>query len=364
MLGNTSQRPILIKPNRLKAGDTIAIVSPSWGGPGAFPHRYQIGKRQLEDTFGVTVVEMQHTLAAPDWVRDNPQARAQDLMDAFASPDIDAIVASIGGEDAVRLIPYLDLEVIWANPKVFIGFSDTTALHLACWQAGLGSFYGPSLMAGMAENGGMHRYTIDALRKAIFAVDPIGPIAANQEGWTAQRLDWGNPALQGQRRALQPAPLPRMLQGQGKASGHLLGGCAEVLEMIKGTAWWPTHHAWNNAILFIETSEEAPPAGYVRWWLRNYAASGILHRLNGILIGRPDPGSNTRYQQELEAAFVTVLAENNLQALPVLSGLDFGHTQPMVTLPYGVMGEIDCATAQLTITESAVGQASASPTQY
>jgi muramoyltetrapeptide carboxypeptidase LdcA involved in peptidoglycan recycling len=344
----------LTKPGHLKAGDTIAIVSPSWGGPGAFPQRYQAGKRQLEETFGVIVVEMPHTLADPDWVEHHPQARAQDLMDAFADPAIDGIIASIGGDDCVRLMPHLDLDIIKANPKVFLGFSDTTALHFACLRAGLGTFYGPSLMAGIAENTGMHGYTIEGLRKALFQTAPIGQVASNTEGWTVERLDWGSSELQSQRRKLQPAEPPRIIQGRGKVSGHLIGGCAEVLEMTKATPWWPSLETWQGAILFLETSEETPPVDNVHRWLRNYGAIGILERLNGILIGRPDPGSNPHYQGQLEATFVKVLAENDLQALPVLSGLDFGHTQPMLTLPYGVQAEIDCSTAQLTVTEAGV----------
>lgn len=346
--------PALARPRPLQAGDTIAIVSPSWGGPGAFPQRYEAGKRQLEQAFGVRVVAMPHALAAPDWVSAHPAARARDLMDAFADPGIAGIIASIGGDDCVRLIPHLDLDIITANPKVFLGFSDTTALHFACLKAGLGSFYGPSLMAGIAENAGMHRFTIDGLRKALFETAPIGPLARNTTGWTAQRLEWSDSRLQAQPRVLEPAEPPRMLQGEGKASGHLMGGCIEVLEMLKGTPWWPPLHHWDGALLFLETSEEAPAPHLVRRWLRNYAACGILQRLSGILIGRPDPGANPDYRHELEAAFLASLEESALPGLPVLSGLDFGHTQPMLTLPYGVLAEIDCAEAQPTILEPGV----------
>jgi muramoyltetrapeptide carboxypeptidase LdcA involved in peptidoglycan recycling len=269
-------RPSLVKPRRLAPGDRIAAVSPSWGGPGAYPGRYAAGKRQFEAEFGITIVEMAHTLASPDWVRANPRARAEDLMAAFADPTIAGIVATIGGDDAIRLLPHLDLAVIRRNPKPFIGFSDTTALHLACWAAGLTSFYGPSLMAGFGENGGMHRLTADGVRRALFETEPIGRIGQNEEGWTTERLDWGDAALQSRRRVLHPADPPRMLQGSGTVSGHLLGGCAEVLEMAKGTGWWPPLSAWDGAILFYETSEEAPPPDSVRRWLRNFGAQGIL----------------------------------------------------------------------------------------
>lgn len=344
----------LIKPKRLSPGDRVAAVSPSWGGPGTHPERYLAGKQQLQEAFGVTLVEMAHTMAPADWLADNPQARADDLMAAFADPSIAGIFATIGGEDSIRLLPYLDLDVIRANPKIFLGFSDTMSLHMACHAAGLTSFYGPSIMAGFAENGGMHRYTVESLRRALFTAEPAGPVARNEEGWTAERLDWADPALQQQRRQLHPADPPRILQGSGTVTGHLLGGCAEVLEMVKFSPWWPNAEAWRGAILFLETSEDAPSPRFVRYWLRNYAATGILGSLAGLLIARADTGGDAGYQDALEDAVISGLAEWGLTDLPVLAGLDFGHTQPMLTLPYGVQAEIDCASATLTLLEAGV----------
>ncbi|HWU19227.1 MAG TPA: S66 peptidase family protein [Devosia sp.] len=344
----------LQKPKMLASGDRIATVSPSWGGPGTFPQRYAAGKRQLEAEFGLTVVEMAHTLADAGWIAANPQARAQDLMAAFADPSIAGIFCTIGGEDSIRLLPYLDLEVIRANPKVFLGFSDTTSLHLACYAAGLTSFYGPSIMAGFAENGSMHHYSVDGVRRVLFNTEPPGLVPLNTEGWTVERLEWSDPALQDQRRQMQPADAPRVLQGTGIAEGHLLGGCAEVLEMVKGTAWWPGLDAWRGAILFLETSEEAPPPGFFRYWLRNYAAQGILGVLSGIILARPDPKGDPHYRAKLERMLTTILAETGLSGLPVLSGLDFGHTQPMLTLPYGARARIDCATGRFSILEAGV----------
>ncbi|MBU1306787.1 MAG: LD-carboxypeptidase [Alphaproteobacteria bacterium] len=344
----------LTVPRHLRAGDVVATVSPSWGGPGVFPQRYAAGKRQLEEAFGVKVVEMAHTLAPDDYVSVHPEARAADLMAAFADPGIAGIISTIGGDDCIRLLPHLDLDVIRANPKVFLGFSDTTSLHLACLQAGLRSFYGPSIMAGFGENGGMHAYTVEALRKALFRPEPIGLVPDNIEGWTAERLDWADPALQSQKRQLQPAGRPKVLQGRGQVSGPLLGGCAEVLEMVKGTPWWPRLEMWRGAILFYETSEDAPPAKFIRYWLRNYAAQGILPLLAGILIARPDPLGDQGYQEALEVAVIEGLAEAGLSQMPVLSGLDFGHTQPMLTLPYGATARIDCEAASLTILSAGV----------
>jgi len=294
---------------------------------------------------------MQHTLAPAEWIAANPAARASDIMQAFRDPTISAIVATIGGSDAIRLIPHLDLAVIRDNPKIFLGFSDTTAIHFACLAAGVTSFYGPSIMAGFAENGGMHRYTIDGVRRALFATGPIGRIPINREGWTVEQTEWADTEAQKWPRQLQPATPPRIIQGTGTVSGPLFGGCAEVLEMLKGTSWWPPLSFWKGAILFYETSEDAPSPTFIRYWLRNFAAQGILGVLNGILIARPDPAGDNTYQERLEATFAEALVEAGLPDLPVLAGLDFGHTQPMLTLPYGLTAQIDCEAAALTILE-------------
>ena len=344
----------LRKPRRLSPGDRVAAVTPSWGGPGTFPHRYAAGKRQFEEAFGVTIVEMEHTLADPDWVKRNPRGRAEDLMAAFADPSIAGIIATIGGDDSIRLLPYLDLDVLRTNPKILLGFSDTTSLHFACLTAGITSFYGPSVMAGLAENGGMHDYTRESLRRALFDTAPIGSICFNNEGWTSEHLDWSDSSLQSRRRKMNPASPPKLLQGSGQVSGPLIGGCAEVLEMVKATDWWPRPEQWQGSILFYETSEDAPSPNFVRYWLRNFAAQGILQRLSGMIVARPDPAGDPTYGERLHQAITAALAEEGLSSLPVLADLDFGHTQPMTTLPFGAMARLDCDARDLVILESGV----------
>ena len=347
------QRP-LVKPQALRPGDRVAIVSTSWGGPAVFPHRYEAGKRYLSDALRLVPVEMPHTLRDADWLDRNPHARAQDIHTAFADPSIRGVIASIGGDDAIRLIPHIDLSVIADNPKVFLGYSDPTILHFGCLKAGLCSFYGPTIMAGFAENGGMHAYAENALRKVVFEADPIGEIERNREGWTVEHLPWKDPENQNRRRRLTPSTGPRTLQGSGTVQGHLIGGCAEVLEMLKGSDWWPPPDYWEDAILFYETSEEAPPAAQVLRWLRNFAAQGILQRLSGVVLGRPGGRTDEAYRVEQERAVLRALEEAGLSHLPVLAELDFGHTDPITTLPYGAMAQIDCSLARLTILEPGV----------
>ncbi|MBQ0820524.1 LD-carboxypeptidase [Microvirga sp. HBU67558] len=353
MSGRWWRRP-LVKPQALRAGDRVAVVSTSWGGPAVFPHRHDAGKRVLSEVFGLEPVDMPHARRDAAWLDRNPEARAEDIHSAFADPSIRGVIASIGGDDAIRLIPHVDLTVIADNPKVFLGYSDPTVLHFGCLKAGLGSFYGPTVMAGFAENGGMHAFAEQCLRRAVFQSDPIGEIPPNRDGWTVEHLPWKDPTNQTRRRTLQPSTGPRILQGTGFARGPLLGGCAEVLEMLKGSDWWPPVDYWDGAMLFYETSEEAPPAAGVVRWLRNFTAQGILPRLAGILLGRPGGQTDQAYRAAQEAAVLRALAEAGLEHLPVLAECDFGHTDPIATLPYGAMAEIDCRRARLTILEPGV----------
>ena len=343
------------KPQKLNPGDKVATVSPSWGGPSIFPHRYQAGIRQLKAEFGLEVVEMPHTLKDAGWLARNPEARAADLIQAFNDSSIKGIITTIGGDDSIRLLPYMDQEVIRNNPKVFMGYSDTTISHMMCFKAGLVSFYGPTIMAGFAENGGLFPYMTKYIRQTLFQTDPIDEIKPNTDGWTVERLEWGDPANQEKKRALNPCTGWKFLQGKGIRQGHLLGGCIEVFDWLRGTELWPSLDVWQDAILFLETSEEAPPPANVKYMLRAFAASGVLNRLSGILFGRPGGEFPIERFEEYDQVIIQVVHdEEGLEDLPIITNMDFGHTDPMFVLPYGVTAEIDCEGKKFSILENAV----------
>jgi len=344
----------LVRPRALKPGDRIAVVTPSWGGPATFPHRYAAGKKFIEERFQLQLVEMPHAAAPAEWIADNPAARGEDLMQAFRDPSIAGLIASIGGDDSIRLIPHIELAEIRRNPKVFLGYSDITALHFACLKAGLLSFHGPTIMSGFAENCGMSPTSLDSFRRATFRAEPIGRLENGGEGWTAEHLDWSDVQNQEKARTRMPPSGPRLLQGNGIVRGPLIGGCAEVLEMMKGTAWWPPLPYWDGAIFFYETSEEAPAADMVQRWMRNFAAQGILPRLSAILLGRPG-GAMTEAQRIAQGdAVLRALREFDLGDLPVVADLDIGHTDPILTLPFGAMAELDCDAPSVHILDAAV----------
>lgn len=343
----------MIKPSKLHPGDKVATVSLSWGGPAVFPQRYRAGVDQLQAEFDLQAIEMPNALKDANWLARNPKARAEDLMQAFADPSIKGVFATIGGDDSIRLLPYLDLDVIRDNPKVFLGYSDTTISHLACYKAGLVTFYGPSIMAEFAENTGMFPYMVESLRKTIFTGEPIGEVKPSTDGWTVERLDWGDPANQQRKRKLNPSPGWKFLQGRGISRGFLIGGCLEVIDWARGTDIFPEQ--WQDAILFLETSEEAPPPEMVLRTLRVFAAMGILSQLAGILFGRPGGEVPVEKFAEYDQAILQVINhEEGLSDLPIITHMDFGHTSPMFILPYGVQAEIDCENKRFSIIENAV----------
>lgn len=344
----------LIKPKKLISGDTVAAISLSWGGAGCFPERYAIGKKRLTEIFSLNVRESKHALRDPEWIYKNPEARAADLMDAFRNPEIKGIFSIIGGDDSIRLLPYIDYDVIRNNPKVFIGFSDTTVTHFICLKAGITTFYGPAILTAFAENVKMHQYTVDSLNKTIFTNDVIGVLLQNNEGWTNEFLDWAVSANQHIARKLNPPSSWRFIQGNEKVTGRLIGGCVEVLQFLMGTEIWPELSVWDNTILFIETSEEGILPKQVEWFLRNLGAQKILQRINGLLFSKPGGHQiNPNDFKQYDESILKVLKEFDRIDLPVVTNLDFGHTDPMMTLPYGCMTQIDVQSKQINILENA-----------
>lgn len=329
----------LVRPAPLRGGDRIAVVSPSWGGAAAFPHRYELGLTRLRDIFGLRIREMPNSTRPHDWLTANPRARAEDVNRAFADKSVAAIIAAIGGEDARHMMPYLDLGVMAANPKPLLGFSDITWLHFACLKAGLASLHGPTVMTGLAENHAISPLTESSLRRALFLEGGAGRIGAGTD-WTQERTDWSDPdalAVPRRRRRSSGAVL---LQGCVNAKGRLLGGCAEVLEEIKGTAWWPPLDYWTGTIFFLETATTTSHST-VRNWTSDYIERGIAERWAGVLIGRPG-GCNGRHQAEgVYKGVCGPLADAGLNHIPVIGDLDIGHTDPMITLRYGDMASIE-----------------------
>lgn len=340
-----------VKPPRLRRGDTVAAISLSSGLAAAHPHRYEAGKRQFEETFGVRVVEAPHALRDDAWLRRNPEARANDLHWALTDPEVKGIVSTIGGDDSVRLLPHLDPELIRANPKVMMGFSDTTITLTAFLNAGVVAFHGPAFMTDLAENGGMIEAVEHSVRSTLFEGAPAPWRPAPE--WTEEFLDWADPANQQRQRRLQPNPGWRWLQGEEPIQGHVVGGNIEVLEFLKGTPWWPSDELWRGAVMLFETSEEVPTPRAVERMLRNYGHQGILEQVSALLFARP-MGYDADRSEELDRLLTGVLAEFGRSDMPLVTGLDVGHTSPHVVVPLGCRVRVDPGARTIRSLEPAV----------
>lgn len=339
----------LIIPKKLKENDVVATVSLSWGGAGDedILWRYHQGVRRLEEEFALRVRPMPNSLMGTEYLYKHPEKRAEDLMQAFLDPEIKAIICNIGGEESIRLLPYLDLSVIRNNPKIVMGYSDSTIVHLCCLAAGIRSYYGPLILVEFAENVEIDPYTVRWMRKTLFDIEPMGLIETPVH-WTSEHLPWEEKNRE-TRRKMEPNTAYQLLQGTGAVQGHLLGGCMEVLEMAKGTEIFPKD--WAGSILFFETSEERPEPSCVKSWLRNYAALGILQGAAGLLFAKP---YGEEHQEDYHLAILQVLAECGREDMPVLTNLCYGHTEPMCILPYGALAKIDCEKKTLKILEPGV----------
>ncbi|TSA87093.1 LD-carboxypeptidase [Deinococcus detaillensis] len=342
--------PQFIRPAALKSGDKVAALSLSSGFVTEVMHRYEAGKRQIESAFGWQIVPAPNALRGEEYLYRNPQARADDLHWALENPEIAGLLSVIGGDDSVRLLPYLNLELICAHPKVFMGFSDASIILMQFLRAGVHAFYGPALLTDLAENGGIHPDVARGVSQAAIAAVPF-TVQPNST-WTEQRQAW-LPELQETPRQFASSEGWTWLQGERPAEGHLIGGCLEVLDMLNGTSGWPEPELWYGAILAFETSEDVPPPAQVGYWLRNFAVQGILQNAAGLVWARPR-GYTPQMVQDLYGWIKKVLWEAGREDLPVLANVEFGHTSPQLTLPLGARAKLDPVAGTFSVLESAV----------
>lgn len=336
----------LRKPKKLQEGDTVAAISISGGraGDADMLERYQTGKKRLEAIFGLKVTETPHALSGSEYLYRNPKARADDLHQALLDPNIKAIIANMGGDDSYRLLPFIDYGLIAQNPKIYLGYSDISSSHNMFTYAGVSSFYGPNLLTPIAQPAELDPYTEKWLRKVLFTNEPIGQIepcpAWTGIEWTktkASDIQWHkNPGYE-------------LLQGKGKVSGRLLGGCGGPLRQIMGSPVFPTVEMWKDSILFLEFL--APYGGnsalYMLHELRAFAAAGIFRLAKGMIC--------PALSDDAKAVLRKVMREEEgLDDFPILVNVDFGHRTPMTVLPIGALAEIDCENRTFSILESGV----------
>lgn len=341
------------KPNRLRKGDKVAIVSLSNGmlGEREFIHKYELAKKRLEEEYGLEVVAMPNALKGIDYLYQNPKARAEDLMDAFKDSEIKAVFCAIGGDDTIRLLPYIDFDVLRDNPKIFTGFSDTTTNHFMMFKAGLVSYYGLTVMNNIAEYVDINEYTKEAMEKTLF--DPQDRMEIKCSDFCSYEKDkiWWMEENQNVPTPRYPNTGYEIVQGTGKATGELLGGCIDVFLNLLGTSLWPTLEEWKGKFLLLETSEVDTSEQVFTDILRGLQAQGMLDVIHGIVVGKP--AFEKKADVYKKALRQVVGFEANRPDLPILCNVNVGHAYPIGVFPLGLTYEIDCDNVTFTLLEKA-----------
>ena len=339
----------IIKPNKLIKGDTVAIVSPSWGGPSEYPKVYELGLIALKN-LGLKIKEYPSVRKDVDFLYKNPEFRANDINMAFADQEVKVIIASIGGEDSVRILPFLDTKIIKNNPKIFMGYSDSTTINSYLNQLGLVTFNGPSVMAGFSQWNFLPDNYQKHIRQMLFENHEVYEYKAYSE-FSNGYLSWSDITDDSGVKMPEKNIGWTWLQGKGKVQGNLFGGCIEVLEMMKNTKFWPVDDFWKDKILFLETSEDKPTPDQVRFMLRNYGMQGIFDKISALLIGRARDYSDEEKKSLNNTVLNVVKLEFKNDRLPIITNMDFGHTDPQWILPLGIKAEIDCNAKSFKLVE-------------
>ncbi len=321
----------LIKPKKLEKGETIALISPSAGSASIFPHRIDRAVSFLKKE-GYKIKEFNCTRKTNGWESAPAKERAKDIMDAFLDKEVKAIICTIGGNNANKVLEFLDFRAIRENPKIFCGYSDISVLHYAIHKkSGLITFYGPNAMTQFGEYPKPLSYTYEYFKKAVCSDESVGKVLPSKE-WTDEILDWSQKKDLKRARALKENMGFEWLK-EGEASGQIIGGCLNSLIHLIGTEYWPDH---NGKILFIETPEgedftKGEPLAEVDAQLCDLKLSEIFNKIKGLIVGRP-----FGYTDEETKKFKEVILDNTKDYnFPILCGVDIGHTDPQITIPLG-----------------------------
>jgi muramoyltetrapeptide carboxypeptidase LdcA involved in peptidoglycan recycling len=337
-------RPALRTPPKPQPGDRVAVLSPSWGGPAAFPAVHDLSMDRLKTELGVVPVEYPTTRRRGA----SPADRAADLMAAFADPSIRAVMSTIGGDDQITVLPHLDPELAAADPKPFFGYSDNTNVLNWLWNTGIVAYHGGSTMVHLGRGAGLHPVSTASLRSALFTNDevqltPVDDFSEDEVGWaTPEALTSSGP--------VQPSDGWSWHNADQAVSGATWGGNLEVLHWnLAASRWIRPAEDYAGCILLIETSEELPSATEVLRMLRNVGERGLLAQFGAVVVGRPKASSHESPRTELQrSAYRSEQREAVLRALEVYNpgalavfGPDIGHTDPQWIVPYGGLMRID-----------------------
>ncbi|HET8984880.1 MAG TPA: S66 peptidase family protein [Trueperaceae bacterium] len=342
----------MLYPTKPRAGERVAVLSPAAGLPAILPLPFDLGLTRLREEFGLVPVEYPTTRQ----MGASPRARAADVNAAFADPSITAIIASIGGDDLITVLRHLDPDVIRANPKPFFGFSDCTNLLAYLYRLGIVGYHGGAIMTAFGRPLAMHDVTRDSLEAALFSRgEYVLPVPSE---FTDIGGRWEDPATF----TLEPEMLVHTgwtwHHANREVTGRSWGGCLEIVAwLLMADVAVPPLDEFEGSVLFFETSEEMPPATEVYQVLRNLGERGILERCGALLLGRPKAWTFQTPSTPAERdAFVTAQEEAVARAMSeyapgtmYVTGLDIGHTDPQLILPYGGNITVDGALRRITV---------------
>ncbi|VOH47087.1 MccC family protein [Streptococcus pneumoniae] len=288
---------------------TIGIVSLSSGiiGEDFVKHEVDLGIQRLK-VLGLNPIFLPHSLKGLDFIKDHPEARAEDLIHAFSDDSIDMILCAIGGDDTYRLLPYLfendQLQKV-IKQKIFLGFSDTTMNHLMLHKLGIKTFYGQSFLADICElDKEMLAYSLHYFKELIETgrISEIRP----SDVWYEERTDF-NPTALG---------TPRV--------SHTNTG----FDLLQGSA------QFEGKILLLETSEEKPKPEDFKKMLLTLKDTGIFAVINGLLVGKP---MDETFHDDYKEALLDIIDSN----IPIVYNLNVGHATPRAIVPFGVHAHVD-----------------------
>ncbi|WP_309103063.1 LD-carboxypeptidase [Microbacterium sp.] len=319
-------------------GDRVAVISPASAAPAISPTLHEQAMRRLTEATGLIPVEYPTTRQ----LGASAEARAADVTEAFADPSIRAVLATIGGDDQVTVIPHIDARVLAANPKPFLGYSDNTNLHNLLWNLGAPSFYGGSTQVHLGPGPHLDDIHVRSLRAALLdggTLELTEPGESEDFGWP-----WEDPRSLlhfGAREATEPWTWA----GPEKAvSGRSWGGCIEVLDQIALAGRMPNVSDFDGAILLLETGGEGPSATEVKRWVRALGERGVLGVVAGVLVARPPVSKlhspvpsapeRTRLREAQRDTIIEQIVRYNSDAV-VCVGVPFGHTRPQWIVPHG-----------------------------
>jgi len=323
----------MIKPYKLKKGDTIAFYSPSSPHSAIFPKRLTRASDFLKSQ-GYEVILGETVLLNNERTSGSAEQRVNDLHRLFLDKKVSAIISTSGGLFCNDLLRKIDYNIISSNPKIFCGYSDNTLLSSAMHsQSNLVTFYGPCAIPELGEYPKPYEFTWNNFLSAVEGRLSKVPVF---ESGTDEFSDWF--LKEEKARELQPKKGSEWLH-TGIAKSQIIGGCLPSLEQLKGT---PYDFKYEGKILFIEIPEgevlgRGMPVERIDSKLSDIEMSGNLDKINGLIFGRLFRQSSDD-EKRIKDIFYD---RTNKLGIPVLYGVDITHSDPKLTIPIGVNVELN-----------------------